>query len=129
MLQLEDLSTADGSPQVVIRVRDNGTGIDPAVQPRIFDPFFTTKQVGKGTGLGLSICYGIVRAHGGEILCWNNSQEPGSTFVVRLPQTRNRPWAAAATEALDDFMVETCVIAPILLIDDEALFEHLQALH
>jgi signal transduction histidine kinase len=35
--------------------------------------------------LGLSICYGIVRAHGGEILCWNNEAESGSTFVVRLP--------------------------------------------
>ena len=44
-----------------------------------------TKQAGKGTGLGLSICYGIVRAHGGEILCWNNSEDSGSTFVVRVP--------------------------------------------
>jgi signal transduction histidine kinase len=64
-------------------VSDNGTGIaDPQ---RIFDPFYTTKQAGKGTGLGLSICYGIVRAHSGEILCWNNSEGPGSTFVVRIP--------------------------------------------
>jgi signal transduction histidine kinase len=35
--------------------------------------------------LGLSICYGIVRAHGGEILCWNNAETRGSTFVVRIP--------------------------------------------
>ncbi len=62
---------------------DNGTGVSEP--ERIFDPFFTTKQAGKGTGLGLSICYGIVRAHGGEILCWNNrTEERGSTFVVRL---------------------------------------------
>jgi two-component system NtrC family sensor kinase len=62
--------------------RDNGPGI---VQPdRIFDPFFTTKDVGKGTGLGLSICYGIVREHGGEILCYNN-EDGGATFIVRLP--------------------------------------------
>ena len=27
----------------------------------------------------------IVRAHGGEILCWNNSEDSGSTFVVRVP--------------------------------------------
>src|SRR5271170_6344054 len=61
----------------------SGTGIS---QPdKIFDPFFTTKEVGKGTGLGLSICYGIVREHGGEILCENNSGGPGCTFVVRLP--------------------------------------------
>src|SRR6266850_829656 len=68
---------------IEVAVTDNGTGIsDPE---RIFDPFFTTKQAGKGTGLGLSICYGIVRAHGGEILCWNNSDNSGSTFVVRVP--------------------------------------------
>jgi PAS domain S-box-containing protein len=77
---------------------DNGIGVSEP--ERIFDPFFTTKQVGKGTGLGLSICYGIVRAHGGEILCWNNAQEAGSTFVVRLPQTSESALAApAAREA------------------------------
>ena len=76
---------------------DNGTGVsDP---DRIFDPFFTTKQAGKGTGLGLSICYGIVRAHGGEILCWNNEGESGSTFVVRLPVSSESALAAAASEA------------------------------
>lgn len=76
---------------------DNGTGVsDP---DRIFDPFFTTKPAGKGTGLGLSICYGIVRAHGGEILCWNNENESGSTFVVRLPIATETALAAAANEA------------------------------
>jgi len=76
---------------------DNGTGVSET--ERIFDPFFTTKPAGKGTGLGLSICYGIVRAHGGEILCWNNEGESGSTFVVRLPIATESALAAAATEA------------------------------
>ena len=76
---------------------DNGTGISEP--ERIFDPFFTTKQAGKGTGLGLSICYGIVRAHGGEILCWNNEGENGSTFVVRLPAISETALAAVAKEA------------------------------
>jgi len=78
---------------IEVAVTDNGTGIaDPE---RIFDPFYTTKQAGKGTGLGLSICYGIVRAHGGEILCWNNSEHPGSTFVVRVPVANEASVAAA----------------------------------
>jgi PAS domain S-box-containing protein len=81
---------------VEIAFIDNGIGVSEP--ERIFDPFFTTKQVGKGTGLGLSICYGIVRAHGGEILCWNNAHEPGSTFVVRLPQTSESALAAAAAK-------------------------------
>src|SRR5260370_26251835 len=64
------IRTARRGETTEIAVTDNGTGIaDPQ---RIFDPFYTTKQAGKGTGLGLSICYGIVRAHGGEIQCWNN---------------------------------------------------------
>jgi two-component system NtrC family sensor kinase len=71
----------DGFSQII--VRDNGAGV---MHPeRIFDPFFTTKKVGKGTGLGLSICYGIVRDHRGEVLCHNNENGPGATFVVRLP--------------------------------------------
>ena len=77
------ISTRANQDYVEVSFRDNGHGIS---QPeRIFDPFFTTKQVGQGTGLGLSICYGIVKEHGGEILCANNPGEPGATFTVRLP--------------------------------------------
>jgi two-component system NtrC family sensor kinase len=77
------IRTQSRGDSIEVMVMDNGTGItDPQ---RIFDPFYTTKQVGKGTGLGLSICYGIVRAHGGEILCSNNGDGQGSTFVVRIP--------------------------------------------
>ena len=68
---------------VEVSFRDNGEGV--SFPDRIFDPFFTTKEVGKGTGLGLSICYGIVREHGGEILCHNNTDGEGATFIVRLP--------------------------------------------
>ncbi len=68
---------------VEVSFRDNGDGI--TFPERIFDPFFTTKEVGQGTGLGLSICYGIVREHGGEILCHNNTDGEGATFIVRLP--------------------------------------------
>jgi len=77
------ISTRANQDYVEVAFRDNGHGIS---QPeRIFDPFFTTKQVGQGTGLGLSICYGIVKEHGGEILCSNNPGEPGATFTVRFP--------------------------------------------
>jgi two-component system NtrC family sensor kinase len=78
-----EIMTASLGTYVEVSFRDNGHGIS---QPdRIFDPFFTTKEVGKGTGLGLSICYGIVREHGGEILCHNNTGSQGATFIVRLP--------------------------------------------
>src|SRR6202166_177075 len=82
---------------IEVSITDNGIGIvDPQ---RIFDPFYTTKHAGKGTGLGLSICYGIVRAHGGEIQCWNNEAGSGSTFMVRIPLADTESAAAATVSA------------------------------
>jgi len=87
------IRTGNREGSIEIAVTDNGRGVvDPQ---RIFDPFYTTKQAGKGTGLGLSICYGIVRAHGGEIQCWNNAEIRGSTFVVRIPNATDTISAAA----------------------------------
>ncbi len=80
--RIEIMTTKVGDA-VEVSFTDNGYGISHP--DRIFDPFFTTKEVGKGTGLGLSICYGIVKEHGGEILCRNNSNGPGATFIVRFP--------------------------------------------
>jgi len=76
--------------------RDNGHGISSP--ERIFDPFFTTKEIGKGTGLGLSICYGIVTGHGGEILCHNNADSEGASFVVRLPAISVPPASGEESE-------------------------------
>ncbi len=80
--RIEIMSTKSGDI-VEVSFSDNGYGISHP--DKIFDPFFTTKEIGKGTGLGLSICYGIVKEHGGEILCHNNSDGRGATFIVRLP--------------------------------------------
>jgi len=80
--RIEIMSTKAGDA-VEVSFSDNGNGITHP--DKIFDPFFTTKEVGKGTGLGLSICYGIVKEHGGEILCHNNIGGQGATFIVRLP--------------------------------------------
>ncbi len=80
--RIEIMSTKSGD-SVEVSFSDNGDGISHS--DKIFDPFFTTKEVGKGTGLGLSICYGIIKEHGGEILCHNNIAGQGATFIVRLP--------------------------------------------
>jgi PAS domain S-box-containing protein len=80
-----EIMTTKAGGAVEVSFCDNGNGISHP--DKIFDPFFTTKEVGKGTGLGLSICYGIVKEHGGEILCHNNSGGKGATFIVRLPAT------------------------------------------
>jgi PAS domain S-box-containing protein len=80
--RIEIMTTKSGDA-VEVSFCDNGYGISHP--DKIFDPFFTTKEVGKGTGLGLSICYGIVKEHGGEILCHNNTDGQGATFIVRFP--------------------------------------------
>jgi two-component system NtrC family sensor kinase len=91
--RIEIMSTKAGDA-VEVSFCDNGNGISHP--DRIFDPFFTTKEVGKGTGLGLSICYGIVKEHGGEILCHNNVDGQGATFIVRFPAA---PHAASLSVA------------------------------
>jgi len=89
-----EITSAKSGEIVEVSFCDNGNGIS---QPdRIFDPFFTTKEVGKGTGLGLSICYGILKEHGGEILCHNNASGQGATFIVRLPAASQAASLSAA---------------------------------
>ncbi len=66
---------------VLLRVQDNGCGMDEDVLAQAFEPFFTTKSVDEGTGLGLSSVYGIVQQHGGVV---EIESEPDSGTVVRV---------------------------------------------
>lgn len=68
----------------VLRVADDGRGMDPGVLANVFDPFFTTKPVGEGTGLGLSVVYGIVRGWGGDVVVTSAPGE-GAAFEVFVP--------------------------------------------
>jgi PAS domain S-box-containing protein len=69
--------------QVIVAVRDSGTGFDPQAAERIFDAFFTTKTHDGGLGLGLSISRTIIESHGGKL--WATSNEgKGATFQFTL---------------------------------------------
>ncbi|MDQ3903067.1 MAG: HAMP domain-containing histidine kinase, partial [Thermoproteota archaeon] len=78
----------NNNEQVIVSIKDTGTGIDPEILPRLFTKFVTKSQTG-GTGLGLFICKGIVEAHGGRMWAENNKDgEKGATFYFTLPLTR-----------------------------------------
>ncbi len=75
--------------EVVLTIRDSGTGISAEVLPRIFDPYFTTKAgpdaSGKGgTGIGLASCKEIIDLHEGRIRV-ESSVGKGTAFIIRLP--------------------------------------------
>ncbi|WP_193196340.1 response regulator [Nostoc sp. MG11] len=71
--------------QVILRIADNGSGINKAEQTKTFDAFYTIKPVGKGTGLGLSIAYQIVvNNHHGK-LTYHSKPGEGIEFIIELP--------------------------------------------
>ena len=80
-----------GREEVVIAVKDTGSGIDPELMPRLFTKFATKSY--QGTGLGLFISKSIVEAHGGMIWAENNNnnssdsdrKHEGATFYFTLP--------------------------------------------
>ena len=76
--------TADTkNDQVVISIRDRGSGISPEIYPKLFTKFVTKSE--KGTGLGLFISKSIIEAHGGTIWAKNNKDDEGATFSFTLP--------------------------------------------
>lgn len=76
---------ADGrGARAVLRVQDDGPGMDAATRDSAFDPFFTTKGVGDGSGLGLSVVYGLVKGWGGEVTVATAPGE-GAVFDVVIP--------------------------------------------
>ena len=78
-------TAADNSNGVLVSLRDNGPGLDPAILAHLFDAFYTTKA--SGLGMGLSICRSIIEAQGGRI--WAGANEPrGAVFHFNLPVER-----------------------------------------
>ncbi|WP_366839074.1 response regulator [Nostoc sp. LPT] len=71
--------------KVIIKIKDNGQGINEQVKQKIFDHLFTTKAVGQGTGLGLAIARQIVEeTHGGK-LSFNSVLGEGTEFIIEIP--------------------------------------------
>lgn len=117
------LCLAEHDGQARLEVEDTGEGMAEAVRARIFEPFFTTRKGGRGTGLGLAVVQGIVKRHGGVVLCESWAGR-GTRFTLRIPLCLGQSPAAAPVPAAE--------LAPplpagagkrsrrILFVDDEA---------
>jgi signal transduction histidine kinase len=71
--------------KAVIRVKDNGIGMEEGDQQRIFEAFHRLhgKTKYEGTGIGLAICKKIIDVHGGHITLSSKPYE-GTTFTIEL---------------------------------------------
>jgi len=106
-----NISTHVDDNHVVLKVRDNGVGIDQSNLERIFEPFWSTKGV-DGIGMGLASSYGIIRRHKGEILA-KSAPGKGTVFTVRLPLEEK------SSESRQDAKVHRAALAcRVLVIDD-----------
>jgi CheY-like chemotaxis protein len=101
----------DGQHYVVLRVSDEGSGMDEATRQQLFTPFFTTKP--SGTGLGLMSCKRIVEAARGRIEV-SSTLGQGTSFELHLPAPADE-WAGIEDAAFVDGEGRR-----ILLVDGDA---------
>jgi signal transduction histidine kinase len=79
----KDDENSNNKKEVIISVKDTGSGIDSEIFPRLFSKFASKSS--RGTGLGLFISKSIIKDHGGKIWAENNADGKGATFSFSLP--------------------------------------------
>lgn len=79
-----ELYSRNKRKEVVLEIKDSGSGIETHNLKRIFEPFFTTRDVNQGTGLGLAIAHGIIQNHKGKIEV-ESEKGKGSLFRLQFP--------------------------------------------
>ena len=89
------VSAAREGDEAVLRVLDDGMGIDPELLPRVFDLFTQAdRSVARsqgGLGIGLTLVRSLVERHGGRVQVESEGPGKGSEFIVRLPALREQP--------------------------------------
>ena len=84
--------------EAVLRVADEGEGVEPAEQDRIFELFAQGSEGASGMGVGLALVKRLVELHGGTIAIESEGKGRGATFTVRLAAV-TRPEQAQRGEA------------------------------
>lgn len=105
--------------EALIRIRDNGRGIDPPALSSLFDLFYQVDRnldrSDGGLGIGLALVKSLAEMHGGKVEARSEGRGKGSEFTVHLPLLREVPPAAPAAAG-----VPTPAVRParILIVDD-----------
>ncbi len=110
------LDVAGDGNNVLLRVRDTGTGMDEKTRERCFEPFFTTKGPFKGTGMGLSSARRLIESSGGTITV-TSQLGVGTLFEVRLPLTDE----VASPDVLEESAPIATGATVLVAEDDDAL--------
>jgi PAS domain S-box-containing protein len=109
-------------PWIVLRVKDDGIGMVPALQPHVFELFTQADRRADraqgGLGIGLALVKSLVELHGGEVGCTSPGTGKGSEFFVKLP--RLAPGQAAVSPAALGRLPITKNPLKILVVDDNA---------
>jgi len=113
------LSVQRENDEAVIRVQDNGYGIEAADMPHIFDVFMQARQsraqFDGGLGIGLALVKQLVELHGGTVSAASAGLGQGSEFVMRLPLAADQRGESAAADESSATPAET---RRILVVDD-----------
>jgi len=105
-----------GRDDIIIRVIDQGEGMDVETRRRALEPFFTTKAQGRGTGLGLAQVFGLMQQSGGSVDI-HSAVGRGTTVALRLPACHEVP---AARNRPADASIAQAKPLRLLLVDDDA---------
>lgn len=117
-----EVTAARDGDEVVLRVRDNGIGIDPVLLPQLFEMFVQgerspDRQQG-GLGLGLSLVRTLTKLHGGTVSARSDGLGRGSEFTVRLPASLSGHHSADALPPPEQPRVAGSRVQRILVVDD-----------
>jgi len=105
---------------VLMKVSDNGKGINESEKLKIFEPYYTTKSDANATGIGLTVCQSIIQAHEGSIIVESTAGK-GTSVYVALPaliNTRESDFKKISNE-INEKAIE------ILILEDDSLIRQL----
>ena len=122
-LQIETASRDGGSAEeVLIRVKDNGTGIPPEMLPEVFDLFTQVDRAldrtHDGLGIGLALVRKLVEMHGGSVDAHSDGVGHGSEFFVRLPCRIELVDVKGASASAGDAIKTPVIRRRVLVVDD-----------